>query len=213
MSQKLEQITRMNEESQFEIAELKRLLTIQHPWYIDSVADQLSNIRLAPIGQMYQVETDKFSLAELEALPYDSSAAFAYATTYCSQTTNICGKHYESDCTHYIAHCLAAGGVGFKGGDPQARCPAGLVIRAEELAAAFYNSTKIYNNVTQLDSYEQGRRGDYGFLKRLIEKSHAFLLSGVPNATSAPVYAHTNNHCGDLMESVRIYFGAYYRIG
>jgi hypothetical protein len=70
----------------------------------------------------------------------------------------------------------------------------------------------LFSNIKQLFSYQQGIRGDYGFLRSFIEKSHAFLLAGTPNASAGPVYAHAAPHCGDMMTSVRIYFGAYYRI-
>lgn len=185
---------------------------LDRPWFITALADQLRELNLAPIGRSFQVEGHGYRFDPLETLPYNAGAALAYASTYCGRESNLCGRFYESDCAHFISHCLAAGGVTVTGGAQDARCPAGLCIRAEELAAALYNATTRYGNVKQLNGYEQGRRGDIGFLKRLIEKSHAFLLAGTPSATSAPVFAHSNPHCGDNMESVRIYFGAYYRI-
>jgi hypothetical protein len=182
-------------------------------WFLDAVAEGLKQINLVPIERLFQVEGKGFKFEALPTLRYNSAAAFAYAATYCGRNSNSCGKFYDSDCAHFMSHCLAAGGVGVTGGDSAARCPAGLCIRAEELAAAFYNSTKKFSNVTQLNSYDQGRRGDYGFLKNFHPyKSHAFLLAGTPSATSGPVYAHTTNHCGDAMDTIRIYFGAYYRI-
>ncbi len=193
--------------------EAKTSAQIEQPWFLDALVDRLGGILLAPIDRAFQVETTEFKSKPLATLPYNGAAALAYASSYCSKKTNTpCGQHFDSDCAHFMSHCLAAGGVGVTGGDPAARCSAGLCIRAEELAAAFYNASKQFSNVLQLNGYEQGVRGDYGFLRRLIEKSHAFLLAGTPNATAGPVYAHTAPHCGDLMDTIRIYFGAYYRI-
>lgn len=145
-------------------------------------------------------------------IPYDAVAALAYAKLYCGQTTNSCGKFYESDCAHFMSHCLAAGGIGITGGDPLAKCPAGHPIRAREVAAAFYNASNTFSNVQQLDDYDDGRAGDFGFLRRFGRKSHAFLLAGPASLSGAPVFAHTAKHCGDEMPTYRIYFGSYYRI-
>lgn len=187
--------------------------SLNKPWFLDALVEELGHLSLAPIERTFQVEGKDFKFDALPTLRYNAGAAFAYATTYCGQNNNSCGKFYDSDCAHFMSHCLAAGGVGVTGGDPAARCPAGLCIRAEQLAAALYNATKKFSNVTQLNSYDQGRRGDYGFLKNFHPyKSHAFLLAGTPTAASGPVYAHTNNHCGDAMDTIHIYFGAYYRI-
>jgi Putative amidase domain len=198
---------------QQELHEIKQSINeIRQPWYLESIADELSKMRLVPIDQIFKVETEDYKLETFGTLPYDASAALAYATTYCGQNNNNCGKFYDSDCAHFMSHCLAAGGIGVTGLDPAASCPAGLCIRAEELAAAFYNASSQFSNIKQLNGYEDGRRGDYGFLRKLIEKSHAFLLAGTPSADSGLVYAHTTNHCGDNMDTLRIYFGAYYRI-
>ncbi len=202
-----------NEAKQLAELECEDSSNMQKPWYLETLLnDRFSKLLLVPVHQFYQIESDKFKIERLNKLPYDAKAAFAYAQTYCSKENNTCGKFYSADCAHFMSHCLAAGGVMVKGSSPDASCPKGLCIRAEELAAAFYNSTKVYDNVKQLDTYSDGAKGDYGFLKRFIEKTHAFLLDGKPGADSGPVYAHTSQHCGDNMDTIRIYFGAYYRI-
>lgn len=211
----VQQLAKMLETMHQELRDVKA--NLGKPWFMDALAEELSDMALVPIEQTFQVESKEFKLAALPTLPYNAAAAFSYATTYCGQNNNSCGKFYDSpgwsDCAHFMSHCLAAGGIGVTGGDPAARCPAGLCIRAQQLAAAFYNATKKFSNVKQLNSYDQGRRGDYGFLKNFHPyKSHAFLLAGTPSATSGPVYAHTTNHCGDAMDTIRIYFGAFYRI-
>jgi len=183
------------------------------PWFLEAVADRLQTIVLCPMAMMHAVEFDDYHLTLPQKLNYNEGAAYAYAKKYCGQEANSCGKFYpDHDCAHFISHCLASGGVGFRGGNREARCPDGLIIRAEELAAAFYNSTPKYSNVKQIDSYDQGRVGDYGFLRRFVEKSHAFLLAAPISGASARVYAHTNPHCGDEMQTIRTYFGKYYRI-
>lgn len=202
-----------NEAKQLAELECSEVKNANMPWFLEALQeDLLSRLSLVPINQFHQVETPDFKIKILSRLPYDVSAAFAYAKKYCGQKTNSCGKFYEADCAHFMSHCLAAGGVTVKGSSPGASCPHGLCIRAEELAAAFYNATKQYDNVKQLNSFSDGQKGDYGFLRRFIEKSHAFLLDGRPSADTAPAYAHTSPHCGDNMESFRILFGAYYRI-
>ena len=182
------------------------------PWYMSTLyEDYFSNLLLVPIEQSFQIEGGFIEQKRIPILPYNAQAAMNYASEYCNKNTNLCCQFYSSDCAHFMAHCLAAGGVTMKGSSG-ATCPQGLCIRAAELAAAFENASQVYKNVNRIDSYSDGQKGDYGFLNNFVRDSHAFMLNGMPTFNSGPVYAHTTNHCGDEMDTIRIFFGKYFRI-
>lgn len=128
-----------------------------------------------------------------------------------------CGTFYEStDCAHFIGHALLVGGISVLGGDPAARCPQGIIIRAEELAAAFFNSSRFFTNVTKRGSFKETNKFDWGFLKQFIWKSHAFLLHEAvsPDGQQARIWGHTTNRNGEqeIVKSDRFSDGSYYRI-
>jgi hypothetical protein len=184
---------------------------IRSRWYLESINEQLKTMSLVPLVEMFQF---KAKGERRDTLEFDSSAAITFATNYCNSTCP-CGKNYDEeggDCAHFVSHCLAAGGVGLTGST--ATCPQGLFIRADELAAAFYNATQIYSNVSQLSGFQSTTAKDFGFLRSWIIKTHAFLLNGAVESTgtAAPIFGHSNNRCGERVEESRFADAVYYRI-
>ena len=193
----------VNESTATEVAELELVvrpeicaegaLVAELPWYVESLALELSELEPTPLAELYQAPGKKPSAAK--TIPYDPVKAFAYADYYC-HGGNKCGEEYDSDCAHFMAHCLAAGGIVCKG--RRFKCPDGLCIRVEELAAHLEGLRKKYSNVTATSFKKGTQRGDYGFFLNWIQDDHSFLLNGPVHASGkkARIYGHTNNRCG-----------------
>src|SRR5689334_18752887 len=86
---------------------------------------------------------------------YDNWKAITHAKTYCGQTNNECGDFYDrpgkTDCAHFIAHCLNAGGITIKPSNPSdTTCPMGLSMRNTDLVAALKKLAKDCDNVSEL---------------------------------------------------------------
>lgn len=144
-------------------------------------------------------------------LPFKLARAFDYALVHCRNGNDCPDAAFPLDCTHFLCHCLHAAGV--KVSQPGAECASKLCIRANDLAAALYNTVGKYTNVKQIGSHGATRRGDICFIPSWfgLSKVHAMLLAGTATADGAAVYAHTNNRCGELVQ----FEGAacaYYRI-
>lgn len=120
------------------------------------------------------------------------------------------------DCTHYVCHALRAGGVFIKGGE--ASCSEGLCIRAVELNAWLQQATARYANVQRIAvpaatqaldlciEFTGGRNG------APLVASHVMILAGPTDGTSARVFAHENNRCGDVVVALDEVKYAFYRI-
>ncbi len=155
-------------------------------------------------------------IALLSILPYDVDAALAYAKKWC-KTGNDCKdgqiKPFWSrfqgygwsgtDCTHFVAHILDAGGITISG-SPQ--CASGLTIRVSELLDWFVDASKTFSNVTEVGMSVAPRAGDYCFqLNPDGTPKHIMLLAKNPRVqfrddtdeVLAEVYGHQNNRCGD----------------
>ena len=140
---------------------------------------------------------------------YDSVKAKEYAIKWCS-AGNECssGKggqfddEINSDCTHFMAHILDAGGVTVAG-SPEASCAKGLSIRVIDLGKWFADAAEKNVNVRKLPDWQSAKAGDFCFLEHFrwrefsIAKSHAMLLSAPVTTNGAKVYSHSNQHCGE----------------
>lgn len=67
-------------------------------------------------------------------IKYDNWASISYAKAWCGRQNNPCGKYLSganlSDCAHFMAHVLKAGGIEIRNTDPStAFCPHGLAVR------------------------------------------------------------------------------------
>lgn len=146
-------------------------------------------------------------------IAYDPSKAFSYASEWC-HGGNSCGEEYDLDCTHFMCHCLAFGGIAISNPDAGANCPAGLNVRVEYLAAAFAQLVAQYDNVRGITFDDLTQRGDYGLMKNWVgTPTHAFLLNDrVDNSGKlAKIYGHSNNRCGEQAPGSFI-DAQYYRI-
>ena len=138
-------------------------------------------------------------------IPYKNADAIQYAKDYCGKKDNSCGKYLEgdelSDCAHFLAHCLAAGGI--KITDPSTGlCPLGLAVRNVDLVAGLDKLKDEYENVKRIDMTD-AIYGDVGFLK-LERPRHAFMVCEPWNGnylTTPKVYAHSGARCCEHMDT------------
>jgi hypothetical protein len=145
-------------------------------------------------------------------IKYSNSAAIEYAKKFAPQETNSCGKFIfdsdptknMSDCAHFVAHCLKAGGIEIKrknSADP-ALCPDGLTYRNTELVAALQVLAAKFENVKKID-IKDAIIGDFGFFNKfnLTRPTHAFMVCKTAvDPKDYTVYAHTRNRNCEKME-------------
>lgn len=152
---------------------------------------------------------------------FDNWKAITYAKDYCNRKTNACGAYYDkpgkTDCAHFIAHCLSAGGIDIKPGDGSTTdCPTGLAMRNTDLVAGLRALTTAYNNVQEL-GIADAIIGDIGFLNNLIRPSHTFMICEPVDLRDplkpAKVWSHTAARCCDDMGAeIRQWFATMFRI-
>jgi Putative amidase domain len=139
---------------------------------------------------------------------YSNGNALKYIKAYCGQKTNSCGKYLEgeklSDCAHFVAHCLKAGGITIKATDADGDlCPDNLAFRNVTLIAGLRDTAAKSSNVREIQLSE-GIIGDIGFLN-LDQPRHAFIVSRpgkYPDAFSVPfVWAHSTSRCDEQLDT------------
>lgn len=141
--------------------------------------------------------------------PYDNMRAIEYAKKWCNQKGNSCGVYLEggnkSDCAHFLAHVLAAGGIVIKNPDPgSAFCKAGLAVRNTDIVMELRRLAGAFENIKKIDLNE-AIVGDVGFLK-LERPRHAFMICEIWNQASHPlstpkVWAHSSARCCEEMDT------------
>jgi hypothetical protein len=126
----------------------------------------------------------------------------------CGQKTNACGKYFDgaklSDCAHFVAHCLNAGGLVIKAAAADGNlCPHNLAFRNVTLIAGLRDIAGNSSNVMEIPLSE-GIVGDVGFLN-LDQPRHAFIVSRpgkYPDAFSVPyVWAHSTARCDEQLDT------------
>jgi hypothetical protein len=154
----------------------------------DHSASQLSGLMLVAHGR-----NDKNSS---NILPFKIQPVWEYVQKYGPHGNNCPQGQFDSDCAHFQSHALWAAGI--RVDQPSAACVSGLSLRVKDLAMAFDNSSKRYENVHKFTNYHQARRGDYCFLPRIegANNDHMMLLAATPDADGALVWSHTNNRLG-----------------
>jgi cell wall-associated NlpC family hydrolase len=175
-------------------------------WLINAELERLSKIRMVSAKSSF--ETQK---STPRTLPFSNAAALAYARQYCNDGNDCPSGVYGSDCTHFISHILAAGGIVLDG--PTHTCAKGLATAVVELHAAFINASEIYDNI-HVYKNDQAKRGDFIFYLTNLGAAydHAMLLNGALQANGAPVFSHTHPHCGDMSGFFDPKECVYYRI-
>jgi hypothetical protein len=136
-----------------------------------------------------------------DRLNYDWALSKQYLMSNCSPETNNCPDNvFDEDCTHFVSHAMNHGNVFVR--LPTAECQSGLCIRVNDLAASFHASASKYPNVHQLTSHADTQEGDFCFIPGWfgLKKTHAMVLAGPASESGAPVWAHTNAHCGDAAD-------------
>jgi hypothetical protein len=192
------------------------------PKYLEEMLQQegRSDADLASVSISYSVD-DSLSPRIATNVKYDSWKAITYAKNYCGKEDNSCGVFLnepgKTDCAHFVAHCLAAGGITVKTTDPSANfCPSGLAVRNTDLVAALQRLATQHNNVTEMGMVD-AIVGDIGFLSNLRRPSHAFILCEPVDLRDplkpAKIWAHTANKCcEDTGAEIRQWFATMFRI-
>lgn len=191
------------------------------PTYLKEMLEQegRSEANLASVSVLYTVISTLVS--PTKTISYDNWKAITYAKDYCGKADNSCGVYLnepgKTDCAHFIAHCLHAGGITIKTSDPTADwCPMGLTVRNTDLVPALKRLADEYSNVTELGMTD-AIVGDIGFLSNLRRPSHAFMLCDPVDLRDplkpAKVWAHTTNKCcEDTGAEIRQWFATMFRI-
>lgn len=155
-------------------------------------------------------------------VPFDNQKAISHAKSWCGKKDNPCKKYLEggnySDCAHFIAHCLAAGGLKIEADPSFSPCPQGLAVRNTDLVAALRNFVKQgYSNVLEID-FSDAIVGDIGFLNRPDRPTHAFMVCKTVDMRKMPpppveVWAHSDSRCCEAMNAQwRQWFSTAFRI-
>jgi hypothetical protein len=141
---------------------------------------------------------------------YTNTKAISHAKQWCGQQSNSCGVYLQggnkSDCAHFLAHCLDAGGITISDASGAAPlCPKGLAVRNVDLVGELNKLSAAFDNVKKID-LSDAIVGDVGFLK--IERPrHAFMVCEVWNPIEHPlstpkVYAHSTSRCCEEMDTI-----------
>jgi hypothetical protein len=142
---------------------------------------------------------DSHPVPQGRPLRFSSQKLFAYAERYCGGGNSCPDPDFDNDCTHFMCHAIKAAGL--RVSRPTAVCKSGLCIRVGDLAVTFDSAAKLHPNVHKFD-YSQARRGDFCFVPKWfhLRKEHVMLLAGPLGPAGAPVFAHTNNRCGQPVD-------------
>ncbi len=137
-----------------------------------------------------------------DVLPYDSAKSLAYLKKWCKDGNDCPDGQFKepngTDCTHFIAHALLAGGVKVANLGPT--CKSGCCIRVKQLAPAFSNAADRFSNVSAVE-LKDTRAGDFVFQVSLFgSKSHVMVLADKPDDKGAKIYGHETNRCGEYVE-------------
>lgn len=175
---------------------------------------------LDQITVLYSVERQITERAA-NVVKYDNWKAISYAKDYCKKQDNSCGVFLnqagKTDCAHFIAHCLNAGGITIKTSDPAANwCPNGLAVRNSDLVATLKKLAQDHSNVTEF-GISDAIVGDIGFLSNLVRPSHAFMICQPVDLRDplkpAKVWSHTADRCcEDMGAEIRQWFATMFRI-
>ena len=149
--------------------------------------------------------------SQRKVVPFDNYKAITHAKTWCGKKNNPCAKYFEggnySDCAHFIAHCLAAGGLVIKSPDAGFNpCPQGLAVRNVDLVAELKKFISDgYSNVSEI-GLADAIVGDIGFLDSPIRPYHAFMICKPVNLAKIPpptveVWAHSTARCCEAMDA------------
>jgi hypothetical protein len=155
-------------------------------------------------------------------IPYKNWNAIQHAKAWCAKRDNPCGVFLDgpqrSDCAHFLAHCLKAGGIEIRNIDPgTALCPHGLAVRNTALVDGLRSLAGKYTNVREI-GLSDAIVGDVGFLDRPDRPYHAFLICEPVDLRKIPppsvkVYAHSTARCCEAMDAQwRQWFSTLFRL-
>lgn len=155
-------------------------------------------------------------------ISYNNGKAIQHAKSWCGKQSNPCGVYLEgperSDCAHFLAHCLKAGGIEIRNQDTAtAFCPHGLAVRNTVLVAVLKDLALRYSNIREI-GLADAIVGDVGFLDRPDRPYHAFMICEPVDMRLTPpppikVYAHSTSRCCEAMDAKwRQWFSTLFRL-
>lgn len=171
----------------------------------------LDRLRVWPLPSAAQAKT-----------PYNNGKAIKYAKDFCDKENNSCGVYLtggnKSDCAHFIAHCLAAGGIRVANPDATNRlCPDGLAVRNVDIEAELRRLAGLYSNVREQNLVWDAIVGDIGFL-RVERPRHAFMVcepvnTGLTPPPAVKAWAHSSKRCCEPLDAQwRQWFSSSFRL-
>lgn len=164
-----------------------------------------------------------FSIARSQPrIRYSNAKAIAYAKKYASLRDNSCKVFLDgekkTDCAHFVAHCLAAGGIVVKNPDQNNQlCPTGLAVRNVDIEAYLSELSTKYANVKKQSLIWDAIVGDIGFL-HVERPRHAFMVCEPVDTRVVPpkpvkVWAHSGNRsCEEMDAQWRQWFSSSFRL-
>lgn len=160
----------------------------------------ISKEKLQPEGKSARISIS-FEESANTTIKYKNQNAIAYARQYSAINDNSCGIYNNnpaanlSDCAHFIAHCLKAGGIVVKAAQPNTSiCADGLSYRVSELTTALKELDELYSNIKSI-GIKDAIVGDLGFFKiPSVRPTHVFMICApAMNTNDVTIYAHTTN--------------------
>lgn len=186
--------------------------TILRPTDIEILWNFLKHIvrDTSPPGTL-SIEVDAYTLNKKKYLAYSNHSAIQLAARYCKKKDNPCGQHFSgdqrSDCAHFLAHCLQAGGITIKSSESE--CPHGLSTRVKEIISAL-SSLKAAN--IKRVAYKDAVLGSPAFHNSIDRPRHAVMIAKVGKENDlTSFYAHSEGRCGDETPGIPWY--QYYGLG
>lgn len=160
--------------------------------------EELDNFLLKELGD----RVSDLSLVPTAGQPSDTLAlnwpsARTYYEQHCRKGNDCPNHEYALDCTHFVCHGLASGGVKLE--NPTATCDSGFGIRVADLAAAFKNATNRYSNVIRVNNFSETKSGDFCFVVSWfgLSKDHAMVAADRVTHKDGKVWGHTYSRCGE----------------
>lgn len=168
-----------------------------------------------------KVDVSFYESGESGKIKYSNVAASNYAKKYAGLKDNVCGVFNDddgknrTDCAHFIAHCLHAGGIKIEAEIPNPTiCPMNLCYRVKELTESLKKLSVDYDNISQIE-ISDAIHWDYGFFNvAYVRPSHAFMVcKPEANVKDMTIYAHTTNrNCSKAEPNWYNFFDVAYRI-
>ena len=192
-----------------------KVTKILHPTDIEILWSYLKHLirDTSPPGVL-QIEMDVYDHGKNRYITYSNHLATQLASRYCKERKNTCGVYFSgsgrSDCAHFLAHCLHAGGLTIKSSESE--CPHGLSMRVKEIVTAL--SSLNMNNVRRV-AIDDAILGTPAFLNNVVEPFHAIMIRKAGDKSeNTTFFAHSRENCGEKPVDLPLYqsYGVGFRL-